>query len=85
MKKRLLTALPEVYSFGGNDYSRFLVGSAEQLMEENWRNVGKRLGDAIGKVGNVINNEKAKKGGGSCRIGQAEHSACVERKRDRPR
>lgn len=52
MKKEIISAIPEVFSLRRNDYSSFVVkGGAGEIMRNNWKGVGKRLNNAITKVG----------------------------------
>lgn len=57
-KKKVVRALPEVFSLRPNDYSGFVVReSASEVMAKNWANVGKRFGKAMDKV---VNESKKK-------------------------
>jgi hypothetical protein len=59
-KRKVVSALPEVFSLKSNDYSGFVVReSASEIMAKNWANVGKRFGKAMGKVINE-SEKKAK-------------------------
>lgn len=57
----VLNSMPDVYSLKANDYSQFVIHkNARDIMEENWLNIGERLGVAINKVGNEAKKIKAK-------------------------
>jgi hypothetical protein len=60
MKKKIISAIPEVFSLRGNDYSSFVVkGGADTIMRNNWKGVGKRLNNAITKVGQDVQKKQA--------------------------
>lgn len=49
--RRLMVAIPEVFSLRGNDYSKYLVmGGAAEMMDNAWRGIGMRLQGSISKV-----------------------------------
>lgn len=56
MKRKFLTAFPEVFSLTPNsDYSRFFVESDPALaMKRTWCGVGKRLRNAVKKAGKDV-------------------------------
>lgn len=60
MKKRIITTIPEVFSLRGNDYSVYVVkGGAEEMMRNNWSGVGRRLSNAVTKVGQNVQKKQA--------------------------
>lgn len=56
MKRKFLTALPEVFSLAPNsDYSRFIVESDPTVaMKRTWCGIGKRLRSATKKIGKDV-------------------------------
>lgn len=61
MKKTILGTIPDMFSIGGNDYSRFLnQGGAEQMMRDVWSGVGRRLNGAMEEVSKVEHGDKPK-------------------------
>lgn len=57
----VVNAMPDVYSLRGNDYSQFVIHkNAQEIMEENWLNIGQRLNEAIVKAGNEAKETKSK-------------------------
>jgi hypothetical protein len=59
MKKRVIAAIPEIFSLRGSDYSTFVVkGGAEEMMRNNWNGVGRHLNGAIVKVGRSVDVQK---------------------------
>ena len=61
MKRKIVIAIPEVFSLRPNsDYSRFVVkGGASQMMSNTWTAVGRRLNDAVKKVGRDVEKKQA--------------------------
>lgn len=60
MKKKIISAIPEIFSLRGNDYSSFVVkGGAGETMRKNWDNLGHRLSDAAAKVEKNVKKKQA--------------------------
>ena len=60
MKKKVIAAIPEVFSLRGNDYSHFVVkGGATEMLRNNWIGVGVRMNNAITKVGRDVQKKQA--------------------------
>lgn len=60
MKKKVIPTIPVVFSLRGNDYSKFVVqGGAEEIMRDNWIRVGRRLNNAVAKIGQDVQKKQA--------------------------
>lgn len=58
-KKKILEAMPRVFSLSGNNYDKFVViGGASSLMQDAWRGVGERFNGALLKVARENNMNK---------------------------
>lgn len=59
MKKKVITAIPEVFSLRGNEYGHFVVkGGATEMLRNNWIGVGVRMNNAITKVGHDVQKKQ---------------------------
>ncbi len=59
--RRVIAAIPEIYSLSSNDYSKFVTHKDPAIvMRDNWRNLGNRLNVAIKKVGHEATKKQEK-------------------------